>query len=140
MHKNRIVAMIALPIVAGFVTNAIFPDDAGFSPGGMVALSAFGVALLAFFFCLGTSPGRWIRRKVLPRLARALHPLEPDVEELDSVHRQLRTLGLRIVKKIKVARIESALAEVEVDPRAESNYDFSRAPRVEEVAIGSGRP
>lgn len=128
-----ILAMVLAPIAAGFATSAVFPDEPGSSPAGMVALITFGAGLLGFFSCLATSPGRWIRRKVLPRLARSLHPLQPEFEELDGVHRQLRSLGMRIAKKLTPARIESALAQLEFDPGARTHYDYSRAPRPEAV-------
>jgi hypothetical protein len=62
------------------------------------------------FIQLCFAPGRFLRRQVIPQLARALDPLQPDESELTETLKKCRDIGWKIGSKMKPRQI---LAEIE---------------------------
>ena len=69
---------------------------------GTAALTAFAAGLVLMFFFLITEARRFVRRTIVPKLARTLRSLKPERQELEECVTQLRGLGLKLAKKIKV--------------------------------------
>ena len=99
---------IALLVVLAMIGANGGPRWAGIAVG-LVFAAAFFVTL-AF---MATHMGSFVRREVYPKLALALEPLRPSVEELDQLTSNLKGLGLRVGKKVKAARLYGAIAERE---------------------------
>ena len=97
------VAMLIVLVIIGANGG---PRWAGFAVAGL-----FGLGFFASLGFMATHMGSFVRREVYPRLARALEPLRPSVDELDQVTQNLKSLGLRIGKKVKSERLYGAIAE-----------------------------
>jgi hypothetical protein len=77
----------------------------------LIALvTIFCVGGLYTFVQLGLAPGRFLRSRIVPQLARALDPLQPDENELKECLKKCRDVGWKIGAKIKAPKV---LAEIE---------------------------
>lgn len=93
-------ALPALILIIASATAGQLPEWAG--------LTALALAILGGLFTLyslATDSRRFIRREVNPRLLRALRPIEPTLEELESVIQQLRTIKHPIGRRINPRRL-----------------------------------
>lgn len=82
-------------------------------PNGLVreniVMIAFIFALLGFLVTvvlMGTANARYLKTVIYPKLGRTYAPLKPTLEELETVLKRYRILGLMIGKKLKAMRIE----------------------------------
>jgi len=102
---GTILATIAVIAVAIYIKGTI--TDAFLVATGVV----FSIGMIYTFIQHGFAPGRFLRAKILPPLARALAPLKPEEFELDGCLKKCRTLGYKIGKKVKAKQI---LAEIQL--------------------------
>jgi hypothetical protein len=57
-----------------------------------------GIGILYTLLQLYFAPKRFVRRKILPNLAKALAPLDPSQEEIASTLERCKSIGMRIGK------------------------------------------
>jgi hypothetical protein len=106
-----VVAALTVPILVLLAFT-----DRGGSPRVNWLFVPFCVAWLAGLFTIPyfifTCMRSFIRRELEPRLARALAPLDPTLEELDSVYRELREAKYAIARKTKPHRVLELIAKL----------------------------
>ncbi len=71
----------------------------------VAAVTAFGLGGLYTFIQVGLAPGRFMRSQVIPKIARALAPLQPTEAELLHCLERCRSVEWVIGKKIKPKQI-----------------------------------
>jgi hypothetical protein len=101
-----VVFMFAAPFLGMWLASILAPantDAIGWSAAGGFFLGVVATIVLAF-----TSPGRYLRRRALPRIARALRPLDPSPEELTVA---LAQQGHPFGKPVHLAWMLAALAD-----------------------------
>jgi hypothetical protein len=111
------VAMLILVMLTSAVSDSIAPGSAG--PAILVALGA-GVSLVVWQL-LQSGP-RFMRRQVIPNLARALRPLAPSDNEMKAALVELKSLGHKVGTKLNLADLREQLSHrggaVQVDDGA----------------------
>jgi hypothetical protein len=114
----------SLALVVGLFLACLWIVYSGETKGGMYALVTAGgvvaAALLVYaVWSFVTSKGRYMKRRVVPLLARALAPLDPKQAELVEVLAALEADGHKIAGKLKPAWILDAvrMAETATGPR-----------------------
>lgn len=90
---------ILVPIGLGMIAASSGDQDLK-SALGTAALITFCLGLLVTFALVFTEARRFVKRKVLPRIARTLRSLNPSRAELEECIVQLRTIGLKLAKTI----------------------------------------
>lgn len=101
-----VVGAIALLMLLPPAVRLVLPDDA--EPAVLTAL-AVGVMLVLWQMFMVN--GRFLRRQVIPALARALRPLRPTHAELDAALAELKQHGHKIGTKVKVADLAAQIGE-----------------------------
>jgi len=76
----------------------------------LAVATVFALGGLYTFIQLGLAPGRFLRSRTIPQLARALDPLQPEEKELAECLKRCREIGWKIGSKVKPRQI---LAEIE---------------------------
>lgn len=95
-----LLSSILVPVLLGVISaNSEDPDVR--SALGMAAMITFGIGLVVTFVLVFTEARRFVRRRILPRLARALRKLDPSRAEVEECLAQLRAVGLKLGKKVK---------------------------------------
>lgn len=72
----------------------------------------FVIGLVVMLVFMATSQRRYLSKEVRPLLVRALHPLRPRKEEIETVLSQLKTMDLAIGKKVKAQWVMDSLEKV----------------------------
>ena len=80
-------------------------DDLLLASAGILFLAGGLLTLILAF----TSPGRWIRRVVLPQLAKHIRPVRPTQEEIEQQLESLRTKGYKFARKFRAERLYQAV-------------------------------
>ena len=96
-----LLAALAVPGIFMFIASSSENSDLK-GVLGMAALVAFTAGLILMFFFLITEARRFVRRKILPKLARTLRSLKPKRHEIEECVTRLRGLGMKLAVKIKV--------------------------------------
>lgn len=100
-----IVAALVLLVVGPASLHGLMPEEEG------TLFLVFGLIGLALVVWQGIQSGqRFMRKAILPQLARALHPLRPTQGELDEVRSALRTHGHKLGRRL---RTEDLMAQLE---------------------------
>lgn len=91
--------------IAGKIAEMMFPDYVGtaFLVGG-------GAGLAYFLWSLGTEPRRYLKRAIVPQLARTLGPLQPSETELATVLAELKRSKLRLGRHLSAPQMVKAIA------------------------------
>lgn len=115
-HIDFLSAILAIAffcfLIAGFSGIAAErrkPTDVRFS---YTMLGISGACLAAALYRGSTDPRRYARRHVLPPLAKALRPLNPDVQELRDELERLRMHGLRIGSAVRADELHARIARL----------------------------
>jgi hypothetical protein len=95
-----LIGLFVLPILAISISDKVSPDN-----GGLVLLGAVGVAAGLLVWQAVQSRARWVRRAVVPRLARCLAPLTPSVAELEEMIGLLRQHKHKLGKHLRAAEL-----------------------------------
>lgn len=105
-----IVAMVAL----FFATE---PEQVGlpWSLAHRAALWGLGGAALLTLLAMSTGSRRFVRREILPRLARALRPLDPTRAEIEQTIGGLKSMNWAIARRIRTDDLMAALASEPLD-------------------------
>lgn len=98
-----LVAVLALIFVPGPVSAAL-PEYAS-----EIIFACIAAAVIAVGVQVYLSSERFMRKQVLPILAPALRPLKPTREELEQVLKDMKALGRRIGRKLKLASLLEVL-------------------------------
>ena len=99
-----LIAAIGLFVVGPALTHKAFPDSAD-----LAVLVFLGLGVLLVGWQAVMSGRRFMRRQVIPVLAKALQPLRPSSEELSTVLAELKQLSHKIGKKLTLADLLSQL-------------------------------
>ncbi len=78
---------------------------------GVILMVIAGAGLVNTLVQFHLGKGRFVRKKIIPKLAMTLEPLSPTQEELDGVLRRYNQMGLRIAKHIKLPDLWAALMQ-----------------------------
>lgn len=97
------VAVVALIFIPAMLAEAV-PSYASELVMACIAAAVVAVGVQMFL-----SSERFMRKKLLPVLVPALKPLKPTPEELESVLRDMKSLGRRIGSKLKLQTLLAAL-------------------------------
>ena len=89
-------AVLGLSFVPAMLSTAL--PNYGFE----LALACTAAAVVAIGVQMFMSSERFMRKQLLPVLVPALKPLDPTPEELESVLKDMKTLGRRIGSKLKL--------------------------------------
>jgi hypothetical protein len=100
-----IAGAIALTLFGPGLVQLIAPS----TDGGNLALSCLAVGLAAIVWQAVASRPRFVRRAVLPVLARALRPLKPTQHELEAIVAELGQLKHKMARRIDVAEVLAQL-------------------------------
>lgn len=101
-----LIAAIALVIGGAPLVGGVWAD----APSWALAVPAvIGVALVIWQGF--SSRPRFMRRKIYPRLARAIAPLRPSEQEIQAVIEELKRSTLKIAAKSKASDLISLIAE-----------------------------
>ena len=110
-----LIATLALPTTLGVISSNADDSSSLKSILGSAALVTFVLGLVFTFVLLFTEARRYVRRKILPKLARTLRSLKPSRQELEECVAQLRGLGMKLAKKVRVDEL-IFLIETPEDP------------------------
>ena len=89
---------IMLAIFAPKYMESLFGIDSG-----AAVLSILGAGFILFIFQLAISGRRYIRKKIIPVIAKGLSPIRPSREELTATLAELKRIGHKVGKKIRLA-------------------------------------
>ena len=105
----------ALAMLAGLAAcYALFWLLAKWANWSMSAHVGAGVGLATcFFVVLAREPLRFLRRRLIPSLAKALAPLEPKDEELAQVMQFMKDAGYKIGSKSLIKQIKLAISKAQ---------------------------
>lgn len=111
--RGGLMAAMAAGVVILFILEvALRPQgsEEWFLPWGLIgyAYLGLGVTLLGL---LATDVGRFVRKQILPRLARALTPLVPRGDELREALDRTKAFGYQIGHKIPLKKLTAAMTE-----------------------------
>ncbi|MBA4387324.1 MAG: hypothetical protein C0404_05040 [Verrucomicrobia bacterium] len=100
---------IGLSVLTFIVCSKLWPDPPAHDWVSLMTgwVLVVGSAYTFVQLCLG--PGRYLRKKVIPDLARALKPLNPSRDELEECLAALRDAKLKIGTKVKPQQLWFAL-------------------------------
>jgi hypothetical protein len=100
-------ATIAIPLAIIWIGMARFPGSD--ETRGKFALGAAGLLTIFTLGALATDGRRFGRRKIVPKLAAALAPLDPTPEEIDRAFAKMKQMKWAIGKKIKSEDVTNAI-------------------------------
>lgn len=92
-------------IGGGLFFGSIVLKDRAKDWGLLAAAILGGVGILYTLLQLHLAPKRFVRRKIIPSLAKALAPLKPGREEIESSLERCKSVGLRIGKVVMAREI-----------------------------------
>ena len=117
MDKPAGIAFVATLLgTIGIVAVSIYLKNTLTDTALMASAALFCTGGLYTFIQIGLAPGRFIRTRIIPMLARSLDPLKPDESELSKCLNRCREIGWKIGQKIKPRQI---LDEIQ---RAHGNF------------------
>lgn len=99
------IGAVALTFAGGWVGEHVFPDSAG-----MVLLIAAGIGAALVVWQFVESGSRFMRREIIPALAKALDPLQPTLDEIERVLAELQQAKQKIGRKLKASRLLESLS------------------------------
>jgi hypothetical protein len=99
-----IVGMLALLAIGPAIAGEVFPDSTD-----AAVLTCLAVGVMFVGWQVATSGRRFMRRKIIPVLAQALHPLNPTEAEMRSVLEDMKRLKHRMGVKLKLADLMAQL-------------------------------
>ena len=102
LDRESGIGCLGTTLLAGvlFIVSMGIANPATQSKMLLVAGVVFVVGLIFTWIQLAREPGRFIRRRIASKLARALRPLNPTREELTACLAKLKAAGFRIGKKL----------------------------------------
>jgi hypothetical protein len=100
-----------LAFVIAFLVPPALKESAGVA-SLVIPAAAFIVALVIYY----TAPFRLVKSEYMPRLLRALKPLQPTIEELHEVKRKLTDMQFRSGRKLDPQKIYDQLVKPETGP------------------------
>jgi hypothetical protein len=105
MHMDKELAIslagcIVLYVSAGYVTKSYFPGLAL-----QIGLTTLAVILAVMVWQLRESGSRFMRRQIVPTLARSLRPLQPTQEEIEAVLWEIKQGTHKIAKRLDAAEV-----------------------------------
>ena len=89
----------------GIVAGAIYLQGTLTDGALMASVAVFCIGGIYTFVQIGLAPGRFLRSRIIPKLARSLDPLRPDESELTKCLSKCREIGWKIGRKIKPRQI-----------------------------------
>jgi len=95
--------LVGMPLIIALV-EALLPsikDEA--------VLVAIGAVVVATGAQMALAGGRWMRKQLFPILVPALLPLKPTPAELETVLKDMKTLGRKIGSKVRLADLLEAM-------------------------------
>jgi hypothetical protein len=107
LNGSTIAVWLGALFVAGILSALVgrfLPDHEGEIAAGVII-----VASVAAWYYNHWAGKRLLRREVLEPLAMALRPLKPTIEEITAVLNDMKTLGLKMGKKLKAKAVMEAL-------------------------------
>lgn len=108
----------ALVCGAMWIRGGMFDARADRETSFSILYYTCGAGLVLSLFLMFREPGRRFRRRILPALARALDPLEPDWDVLALVLDRLRKSGLKVGRKTRLDVLWTEIARVSAIRRA----------------------
>jgi len=99
-----LVGVIVFAVVAINISNHFFPES---QP--QVILSAIVIGLVAFIGQLALSGRRFMRKQIVPIIAKSLLPIQPTDDELKAAIMEFKRAGHKIGKKLKPADLTSKM-------------------------------
>lgn len=100
---------ILLPAIF-FIVGSTMIKHAGTQDSVLMAAGVvFAVGLVYTLVQLALGPGRYNRREIIPKMARALKPLDPTKDELARCLDGLKAGGFQIGKKLRIEALWAAL-------------------------------
>lgn len=109
--KSGLGCLGTLLLGGGLITLAItkFEHSKLEDPLMYAAMGVFAIGTIYTIVMLALGPGRFVKKKLLPKMARGLHPLAPTEGEITAVLEKCKSLGMKVGKKVKTAQIMEAL-------------------------------
>lgn len=98
------VAAIVLVVIGPSMAEAIMPKYAGES-----LLACLGLGLLLIVWQMAAAGRRFMKRQVIPVLATCLQPLKPTESELTRVLAELKQLGHKMGKRLKLEDLQTQM-------------------------------
>jgi hypothetical protein len=95
---------VVLMFAGDWVARQFFADSAG-----TVLLIAAGIGAALIVWQFVESGSRYMRREIIPALAKALGPLQPTPDEVERVLGELQQARQKIGRKLKVSRLLESL-------------------------------
>lgn len=111
--QTGLLGAITIALIVTFVIAAFATTTGAGSIYSRLAWITAGVGFITVIFSMITDSRRFIRRKVFPTLATALHPLKPTSDELDSTIQRLQEARTKIGKKIRPQELHDFLTSYE---------------------------
>ncbi len=115
-RQSGLGCLATLLVPVGMVAvSLIFKIDPGGSGGNKVlavGAALFVVGVLYTFIQLALGTRRYVRKQIIPMLARALAPLSPTREELQHCINRCKSIGMSIGKAVRVEHLLTALGNV----------------------------
>jgi hypothetical protein len=96
---------VVLMFAGGWLDRQFFADSAG---TGLLIAAGIGAALIVWQFV--ESGSRYMRREIVPALAKALDPLRPTPDEIERVLGDLQQTKQKIGHKLKVSQLLESLS------------------------------
>jgi hypothetical protein len=100
-----LIGAVALMFAGGWIDRQFFADSAG---TGLLIAAGIGAALIVWQFV--ESGSRYMRREIVPVLAKALDPLRPTPDEIERVLGELQQTKQKIGRKLKVNQLLESLS------------------------------
>ncbi|SFU73147.1 hypothetical protein SAMN05216350_104222 [Polaromonas sp. YR568] len=104
-----VLATIGLLLAVPALTRVVAPDQAE-----VAVLVAMAAGIVLVIWQIAVSGRRFMRRDVVPLLAKSLNPLRPKKEEVTAILAELKTHGHKIGSKLKVADLLDGLKPARV--------------------------
>jgi hypothetical protein len=101
-----LLAVVAALFAGSYVIKRLFPDALEMS---MLAILVVGLILVVWQ--ISQAGKRFMRRQIVPMLARTLRPLKPTEAEVTAVLEELKKLRHKIGSKLKVSELMEALTQ-----------------------------
>lgn len=106
-HTRGLVCAGILGIITISICMAVYMTEPYSTPAAWTAASFIFMGMVYALFLHATGPMKAFRKLVLPRLVRALSPLDPAKDELQSCFQNLKTMGARITGFMKPDEIHA---------------------------------
>jgi hypothetical protein len=101
---------VSIPLLVLFIASLFSPSILG-DYLKLVAYGLVGILVLYTIYTIFTTQSRYLDSKIYPMFARALSPLDPSLDELQTVVKKYKDLGLITGKKIKPQKVLEAIRQ-----------------------------